>query len=395
MRSFRSGLSRTSEVDRFVVIDCETTGLGQHDRVVEVAAVTVDSRSLDVVDEFDTLINPQRDVGPVDIHGVSASMVEAAPTFEEVGAMLGSKLDGAVLVAHNLRFDTRMLGREFERLDSKFDEGEGICTLAATQEKLIHACTRYGIDLSHQHRALADARATAALLVRCLDSAPDGIPAAVDTAHLSLSPRTLRRDALDSSGSSDLQRVISSAYFPTSDSALLEYLDMLDWVLDDLMIDEQERRSMTALIHELGLSADAVARAHENYFSALVSAAQRDGIITEQENDLMSRVAAALGLDVAHVPEVSATSADVNAIQAGARVCFTGTAVVAGTSYGRTELEACAASAGLQPVSAVTKKGCDLLVAAGPSSMSGKAKKAREWGLPVISVEQFLDFCGV
>jgi hypothetical protein len=27
--------------------------------------------------------------------------------------------------------------------------------------------------------------------------------------------------------------------------------------------------------------------------------------------------------------------------------------------------------------------------------MSGKAKKAREWGLPVISVEQFLDFCGV
>ena len=119
---------------------------------------------------------------------------------------------------------------------------------------------------------------------------------------------------------------------------------MLDWVLDDLVIDEQERRSMTALIHELGLSDDAVVRAHENYFSALVSAAQRDGIITEQENDLMSRVAAALGLDVAHVPEVSATSADVNEIQA-TRVCFTGTAVVAGMSYGRTDSRH-AASAG-------------------------------------------------
>lgn len=48
----------------FVVIDCETTGLGKYDRVLEVAAVTVNSDTLEVVDEYDTLINPQRDVGP-------------------------------------------------------------------------------------------------------------------------------------------------------------------------------------------------------------------------------------------------------------------------------------------------------------------------------------------
>ena len=31
--------------------------------------------------------------------------------------------------------------------------------------------------------------------------------------------------------------------------------------------------------------------------------------------------------------------------------------------------------------------------AADESSMSGKAKKAKDWGIPVISVEKFITFC--
>jgi DNA polymerase-3 subunit epsilon len=38
----------------------------------------------------------------------------------------------------------------------------------------------------------------------------------------------------------------------------------------------------------------------------------------------------------------------------------------------------------------VTKKKCDLVVAADKSSMSGKAKKARDYGISVISVQEFL-----
>jgi len=33
------------------------------------------------------------------------------------------------------------------------------------------------------------------------------------------------------------------------------------------------------------------------------------------------------------------------------------------------------------------------LVAADESTMSGKAKKAKEWGIPVISVEKFVTYC--
>ena len=109
---------------RFVVIDCETTGLGRRDRIIEIAAVTLDSRTLEPVDEYDTLINPERDLGPVGPHGITASMVEAAPVFSEIASAFARRIHGATLVAHNLSFDTRMLTSEFARLGVSFDGGK-------------------------------------------------------------------------------------------------------------------------------------------------------------------------------------------------------------------------------------------------------------------------------
>lgn len=62
------------EGDRFVVVDVETTGVYDTDKIVEVAAVTVSPNGR-IVDEWDTLVNPERDVGPTHIHRVSAAMV--------------------------------------------------------------------------------------------------------------------------------------------------------------------------------------------------------------------------------------------------------------------------------------------------------------------------------
>jgi NAD-dependent DNA ligase len=74
-------------------------------------------------------------------------------------------------------------------------------------------------------------------------------------------------------------------------------------------------------------------------------------------------------------------------------VCFTGTAVDdSGRVLERKELEALAQDAGLVPVSAVSKTRCDAVIAADEASMSGKAKKARELGKPVIGVNQFLQW---
>ena len=179
---------------QLAVIDCETTGLGQDDRIVEIAVLTLDPDSWETLDEYDTLINPERDVGPVEIHGITDSMVEAAPTFAEVAAPLARRLHGAVLIAHNISFDTRMLRQEFTRLHVEFDAGAGLCTLRATQEKLDAACRKHGIALNGAHRALADARATAALGRKVLKGKERNAAAAtVGYLPHSPAPQTLRR----------------------------------------------------------------------------------------------------------------------------------------------------------------------------------------------------------
>jgi DNA polymerase-3 subunit epsilon len=74
------------------------------------------------------------------------------------------------------------------------------------------------------------------------------------------------------------------------------------------------------------------------------------------------------------------------------KICFTGTAVGNdGQELSRETLETIARKAGHIPVSSVSKKTCDLLVAADKSSLSGKAKKARDYGIPVISVSEFME----
>ncbi len=75
---------------------------------------------------------------------------------------------------------------------------------------------------------------------------------------------------------------------------------------------------------------------------------------------------------------------------AGTRVCFTGEAIVDGLVANRALLEKIATLAGMSTLKSVTKK-CDVLVAADPLSQSGKARTARDRGIPIISVQDFLE----
>ena len=68
----------------------------------------------------------------------------------------------------------------------------------------------------------------------------------------------------------------------------------------------------------------------------------------------------------------------------GGSVCFTGTA-------NKARLESMARGAGLEPVRSVTKKRCDLLVAADVATSSSKARNARKWDIPIMSAQEFLE----
>ena len=164
-------------------------------------------------------------------------------------------------------------------------------------------------------------------------------------------------------------------------------------MLDDAVVTAEEQRFLDSIVSGLNLSRTQVRALHEAYLSSIIAAAERDGVVSSSEKVLMDQIASALGLTSFVVPSQTVLPV-AGKLKSGLRICFTGTAQGSdGKSIDRSKLEALAASRGMQPVSGVTHKSCDLLVAADPSSVSGKAKKARDYCIPIMSVLEFLDIC--
>lgn len=379
------------DADRIAVVDVETTGIYSADRVVEVGVVTIDRAGV-IVDEFECLINPLRDPGPTWLHGLTPSILRDAPMFEDVALHLAALLDGAVVAAHNLRFDRRLLSLEFDRAGVDIDWGEGLDTMRAVRCKLGVACADYGIQLHGAHCALNDARATAQLLLQVADSFDSCRPAVAYPLSGEV-PRVLTRDGFTAV---DIQRPyvlqLASGMHSTADTA--PYVTLLDYAVADLKFDVDERRELALLAQDLGLSDHSRMRAHKEFLNGLIDAALDDGAVTDEEFDQLCRAAALLEVDDAVVSARTnpyRVTTETLHLEAGLAVCFTGAAQWPdGQTLERDELEHHARRYGLEPVKSVTKKTCQLLVAADPNSMSGKAKNAQKFGIPVASVMDFV-----
>lgn len=373
---------------RLAVVDVETTGFSQDDRIVEFACVTVVNGA--VVEEYETLIQPGRDPGPVHVHGITPEMLQSAPRFEEVAGDIATRLDGAVLVAHNISFDVRMLCQEATRLDGAgFDPGEGMCTYRLTNQKLALAAAEAGLP-EPNHTALVDARTVAALVdLYAPRGALRGLQAAAWTPTVPKNGVTMRRpDAPPRRGS--LHQAAAQTHWPGAPEELTAlYLDALDRCLDDGVLEDAERDWLDDTARALGLSETGRAELHKQYYKLLKEQILADGIVTGEEQQLAEQIAAALALGPTDIRTTERTANRVE-LKAGMNVCFTGTALINGVPANRGLLEKIATLAGFKPLKSVTKK-CDLLVAADPLSQSGKARTARERGIPIISIEDFID----
>ena len=382
--------SGSKSINRFVVIDCETTGLGKFDRICEISLITLDAKSFECVEEYDTIVNPERDMGPVHIHGISASAAENAPIFKEIAPVVARRLDGAVLIAHNLAFDVdRMLTREFSRLEGWFNMGNGLCTYRESGVNLAKACKRFGIPLEQQHRALCDARATAELAKQLFKN---NSVLSCSPSYFSIrgepNPRTFRREAAGLPGNT-MPRKISFFHSPWRDQPTGIYRYALNYALDDGVIDREEQHKLSVLASELGLTPEDERAIRELHLASVIASAEYDGVFSSIERDYIARLASTLGIDYEDLPKVTELN-NTDTLEVGMHICFTGTVCINGEVISRVRLEKRAVLAGLNPVSNVTKKGCDILVTADVASQSGKARKARSYKKPILSVEEFL-----
>ncbi|MEV5298000.1 exonuclease domain-containing protein [Amycolatopsis methanolica] len=400
----------------FAVVDTETTGLlpGFHHRVAEIAVVHLDPDGT-VTGEWTTLINPDRDLGPQAIHGIRAAEVRRAPRFEHIAGDLIELLRGRVVASHNWPFDAMHLHAEFERLGvtSPLDADAGVCTMRTAARamplrgrSLIDCCTAAGLPPMNWHTARDDAMGAAMLLAHLLQRFPEAVRTTEQQLRVSRwawpslpcgAAAPAHRTPLGQVEPHFLARLVER--LPHDDEPQVDaYFAMLDAALLDRRISASEADALIELAHQLGLHrADALA-AHYSYLRDLARAAWSDDVITDEERHDLVTVAILLGLDPALVEAVLeeeqpdrvrtaspgvATPGGLT-LRPGDRVVLTGEMQLA-----RAEITQRAAAAGLRITGSVSGR-TDLLVAADPDSLSGKANRARELGIPIVDEHAFL-----
>ncbi|MFU8947550.1 exonuclease domain-containing protein [Mycetocola zhadangensis] len=406
----------------YAVIDFETTGFSpsHHHRVIEVAVVHVDPYGT-VEGRWETVINPMRDLGPTHIHRLRGADVMHAPHFKDIAPAFVGLLTDRVVVAHNAAFEARFLRAELNRLgaDSPVTDDGALCTMRLAKDflpgsgrSLSDCCSAYDIDLSNAHEALADTEATEQLLAAYLQQdakhplwehhrrIADGHqwPSLLGEGR----PWVSRRRS-EPAPASFLHQTMALLPDPEGEELgddTRNYFAQLDEVLSDGFLSVGEADALRDVAAELGIGERKRLRLHRQYFDSLVAVAWADGVLTEAERRDISQVGTLLDIDV---DVLSAALVRTMELPPLIEAASTGEADEPGPVLGEGDLvvltgemlrpreyyEDLLRAQGLVPWAAVTKK-VKLVVAGDVDSMSGKARKARQYGISIIDENQLV-----
>jgi DNA polymerase-3 subunit epsilon len=200
------------------------------------------------------------------------------------------------------------------------------------------------------------------------------------------------------------------------DEAVLAYLDLLARVLEDRRVDPSEGEALFELASAWGMTRDCIADANRKYLESLAAVALSDEVLTDSEHRDLCTVAMLLGIGNAEAERIlakarpsihAASDWGPHAISAGLipvptdelrgkTVCFTGECQcrLGGELITRAAANELASRLGLFPANGVTKK-LDLLVVADGFTESGKARKARGYGIRIVHESVFWRMIGV
>lgn len=417
--NFFQAMRPTGSMHGFAVLDFETTGFSRHDRVIEIGVVLLDANCR-VERTWQTLVQPNRGFDNSDVHGITPTNLVGAPTFEHVARRFAEVLNGRVIVAHNASFEYNFLTNEFGRLGIELADGNWLLdTMVLARQfmpgqpvSLKNVLSIMGIENRAAHTALADAEATAAVLQRFVQARPDIVdyaeplyfaPAQLAQLRISDVPLLECNDvraagdvaaagtAADSTatGTAADQQTSEKQWLQelaqhvprTGDEASDKYIGFLVQAMVDGRLDMRELSKLHGIAAEHGLSADDVNMLHEQYLQQLIVQAWADSVVTEQERRWLISIAGELNIERNRVEDL-VTSARKLELRPGDRVTFTGAMATP-----REVWEARARAAGLD-VGGVIKASV-VLVASDVNTQSGKAKKARALGIPIVDEVTF------
>lgn len=150
-----------------VFADIETTGLGARSgKIIEIALIRVENDQ--IVEEFHSLVNPGQHLPDwiSSLTGILDKDLQNQPYFNEIADKVAKICEGAVFIAHNVRFDYSFIKNHLLESGYIF-KPELLCTVrlsralypAERSHKLENLIRRHGIKVPARHRAYEDAKA--------------------------------------------------------------------------------------------------------------------------------------------------------------------------------------------------------------------------------------------
>ena len=295
----------------YAVVGIATTGFSpaNGDRIVEIAVARVDAAGR-VSDEYATLLDPGRDVGPMFLHGISTSEVRGAPTFADIAGEILDRLDGAVVVLHDGAFVERFLDAEFARAGVQLPLMPALCsewlarrTLRTPDHTLRTLARHAGRTVLDTSSALGAVRTVAALLPQMLSV--HGRPPRHLCGLRPLPELDILRDPasrpVEVRESTDawMTTLLARRRLPTAAPGEIDaqrYLDTVVEALADGRLLGGEAQTLARLGASAGLGTPQVEALHERLLEHLRAAALTDTILTTGQIRQLRTAAGALGL---------------------------------------------------------------------------------------------------
>lgn len=249
------------------------------------------------------MFQPGRDLGPQQIHGITASDARHAPTFNDIAGLVAELLRGRTFVAHNAQFDRRFVWHAFAATgyDVPLIAPATLCTMRtgaqlfpSAPRSLAGACFHHGVTLASAHEALSDARAAAELLrIYLAGGARHAVPGWDDVVELAattpwpLVPATgtapIRRGVATKRDTHFLARLAAARTLPITTWEKEEYLELVDRALLDRHISAHEHDQLAEFCVQLGIGREEAGALHREYLAGLAAVAWADGVLNPAE----------------------------------------------------------------------------------------------------------------
>jgi len=419
----------------FSLIDLETTGLFKNDRIVEISIRKVDFQGNEI-EHLNTLVNPERDVGPQSIHKISALDVQNAPVFSELVGNILSIIDNSVLVGHNINgFDIKFLSREFEKagLNFIYNEENTLDSLRFAKElkyplkleKLYKSIVKgSSIKKINFHNASEDTKALLNIF-KTNDFKNWVLRQQVTPIFFEDIPEKSKSLTTRGEGLESVSSFIESIKYSEKiidlefdEFNLNQYSIALQSYIEDKEVSDEEILKIQEFVSEFNISIDEARQIHKHILDTYTDIALLDSKITDEEMYKLRQISKLLGIE--NYLEESIENSSNNNIKnklldktisvlplkresnfyiedlKGKLVCFTGDILVvsSGQEYDKDGLTSVSKNKGINISSTLNKK-VDILVAQDVFSQSSKIQKAKNYGIRILDSNDFARKIGV